>query len=46
MNLKELAGRIEKNIAGRSVTGYEISVASSHNLSLEVKDRKIDSFKC
>jgi PmbA protein len=46
MNLKELAGRVEKSIAGRSVTGYEISVASSRNLSLEVKEQKIDSFKC
>ena len=46
MNLKELAGRIEKIISGRSVTEFEISVGTSRNLSLEVKDRKIDSFKC
>ncbi|HOI14939.1 MAG TPA: TldD/PmbA family protein [Geobacteraceae bacterium] len=46
MNLKELAGRIEKIISGRSVDGFEISAGASRNLSLEVKERKIDSFKC
>jgi PmbA protein len=46
MNLKELAVRIERIISGRSVNGFEISVGTSRNLSLEVKEQKIDSFKC
>lgn len=46
MNLKELAARIERIISGRSVNGFEISVGTSRNLSLEVKEQKIDSFKC
>ncbi|MDD3293711.1 MAG: DNA gyrase modulator, partial [Geobacteraceae bacterium] len=46
MNLKELAVRIERIITGRSVNGFEISVGTSRNLSLEVKEQKIDSFKC
>lgn len=46
MNLRELAGRIEKMLSGRSVNGYEISAGASRNLSLEVKEGNVDSFKC
>lgn len=46
MNLKELSGRIEKMMRGKSLEGFEISVGTSRNLSLEVKEQKIDSFKC
>jgi PmbA protein len=37
---------IEKDLAGRQLEGYEISFVSSKNLSIEVKEQKIDTFKC
>jgi PmbA protein len=46
MNQIEIADTIEKLLTVRAIDGYEISVAASHNLSLEVKDQKIDTFKC
>jgi len=46
MNQIEIAETIEKLLTVRAIDGYEISIAASHNLSLEVKDQKIDTFKC
>ncbi len=46
MNQSEIADTIEKLLTARSMDGYEISVGASRNLSIEVKDRKIDTFKC
>jgi PmbA protein len=46
MNQIEIADTIEKLLTVRAIDGYEISVAASHNLSIEVKDQKIDTFKC
>jgi PmbA protein len=46
MNQNEIADTIEKLLTARSMDGYEISVGASRNLSIEVKDRKIDTFKC
>jgi PmbA protein len=40
------ADRIERILRGKSLEGYEISVSSSRNLSIEVKEGKIDTFKC
>jgi PmbA protein len=43
---ERVAGIIEKDLAGRCLDGYEISFGSSRNLSIEVKEQKIDTFKC
>jgi len=40
------ADRVERILRDRSLDGYEISVSSSRNLSIEVKEGKIDTFKC
>lgn len=40
------ADRIERILRGKALDGYEISVSSSRNLSIEVKEGKIDTFKC
>ncbi len=46
MNQSEIADTIEKLLITQAVDGYEISVGASHNLSIEVKEQKIDTFKC
>jgi len=46
MNQIEIADTIEKLLTTQAVDGYEISVGASHNLSIEVKEQKIDTFKC
>lgn len=46
MNQSEIADTIEKLLSARSIDGYEISVGASHNLSIEIKEQKIDTFKC
>lgn len=46
MNFQETAGRIEKLLASRALDGYEIMLGSSRNLSVEVKEQKVDTFKC
>jgi PmbA protein len=46
MNETLIAGRVEGLLTGRSLDGYEITVGSSRNLSIEVKEQKIDTFKC
>lgn len=46
MNQSEIADTIEKLLIEQAVDGYEISVGASHNLSIEVKEQKIDTFKC
>jgi PmbA protein len=43
---EEALETIEKDLAGRQLEGYEISFVSSKNLSIEVKEQKIDTFKC
>ena len=43
---ERVAGIIEKDLAGHRLDGYEISFGSSRNLSIEVKEQKIDTFKC
>lgn len=46
MNQSEIADTIEKLLHAQDVDGYEISVGASHNLTIEVKEQKIDTFKC
>lgn len=46
MNAEHVADSILKLVKERSVDGYEITIGSSHNLSLEVKEGKLDTFKC
>ncbi len=46
MGIEQITGRIEKLLAECRPDGYEISFGSSRNLSIEVKEQKIDTFKC
>jgi len=46
MNAEHIAETILKHITMRSCDGYEITIGKSHNLSLEVKEGKVDTFKC
>lgn len=46
MNFQETADRIEKLLKGRSLDGWEIFQVASRNLSIEVKERKVDMFSC
>lgn len=46
MNLLELTDRVERLLKGRGLDGYEIMAGYSRNLSIEVKERKVDTFKC
>ena len=46
MNFLETAGRIEKLFASRALDGYEIMLGSSRNLSIEVKEQQVDTFRC
>lgn len=46
MNLLELTDRVERLLKGRGLDGYEIMAGDSRNLSIEVKERKVDTFKC
>jgi len=46
MELSRIADRIERLLRSHSLAGFEISVGTSRNLTIEVKERKIDTFKC
>lgn len=46
MNQTYVADSIDRIVAAHAVDGYEISIAQSRNLSIEVKDQKTDTFKC
>ncbi len=46
MDIKQITARIEKLIAGHRPDGFEISFGSSRNLNIEVKEGKIDTFRC
>jgi PmbA protein len=46
MEIEQIACRVENLLEGHHPDGYEISFASSRNLSIEVKEQKIDTFKC
>ena len=46
MNFQDTAARIEKLLRARALDGYEIMLGASRNLSIEVKEQKVDTFKC
>lgn len=46
MDIATIADKVEKLLQGRLLDGYEISVGASRNLSIEVKEQQIDTFKC
>ncbi len=46
MNFQKTADAIERLLKGRGLDGYELMLGASRNLSIEVKEQKVDSFKC
>ena len=46
MDFLRTAAKIEQLLLGRSLDGYEIMLAASRNLSIEVREQKVDTFKC
>lgn len=46
MDFQQLAGNIERLLKSRVLDGYEIMLGASRNLSIEVKDQQVDTFKC
>jgi PmbA protein len=46
MELTGIIDKIESLLKGRSTDGYEICLSASRNLTIEVRERKVDTFKC
>ncbi|MBT0665599.1 TldD/PmbA family protein [Geobacter pelophilus] len=46
MKLQQMIDRIEALLKGRALDGWEIMAGESRNLSIEVKDQKVDTFRC
>ncbi len=46
MDTLGIVAKVEKLLKSCSLDGYEIYLASSRNLSIEVKEQKVDTFKC
>lgn len=46
MDFQETADRIEGLMRSRALDGYEIMLGASRNLYIEVKEQKVDTFKC
>src|SRR5208282_5019573 len=46
MNITPVIDKIESFLKSRSLDGYEIFLSASRNLTIEVKERKVDTFKC
>lgn len=46
MELHGIIERIESLLKGRSLDGWEIMAGASRNLSIEVKDQTVDTFRC
>ncbi|MSM40852.1 MAG: TldD/PmbA family protein [Geobacter sp.] len=46
MELHEIVERIESLLKGRALDGWEIMAGASRNLSIEVKDQTVDTFRC
>lgn len=46
MELNGVIYKIEALLKGRPVDGYEIYLTASKNLSIEVREQKVDTFKC
>ncbi|NVN99787.1 MAG: TldD/PmbA family protein [Geobacteraceae bacterium] len=45
MDIIQLSDRVEALVKGSDIDGYEIMASSSRNLSIEVKEGKVDTFK-
>src|ERR1700690_3769504 len=46
MELTGIIDRIESLLKGRATDGYEICLSASKNLTIEVREQKVDTFKC
>lgn len=46
MEFRQMQEKIEQLLEGRAADGYELMFGRSRNLSLEVKEQKVDTFKC
>ncbi len=46
MDFQHEAARIEQLLKARSLDGYEVMLGASRNLSIEVREQKVDTFKC
>jgi PmbA protein len=46
MKLTGIIDKIESLLKGRSTDGYEICLSASRNLTIEVREQKVDTFKC
>jgi PmbA protein len=46
VDLLQLTDTVENLLKKRALDGYEIMAGSSRNLSIEVKEGKVDTFKC
>jgi len=46
MDFHREAARVEKLLKGHVLNGYEIMLGASRNLSIEVREQKVDTFKC
>src|SRR5512136_1312748 len=46
MYLSPVIDKIESLLKGRTLDGYEIYLSSSRNLSIEVREQKVDTFRC
>ncbi|GAM07881.1 hypothetical protein OR1_00150 [Geobacter sp. OR-1] len=46
MELQKIIDNVETLLKGRALDGWEIMAGASRNLSIEVKDQKVDTFRC
>lgn len=46
MQLAQHADAVERLLTGRQLDGYEIMVSGSRDLAIEVKEGKVDAFRC
>jgi PmbA protein len=46
MDLQKIADKVESLLKGRSLDGWEIFQVASRNLTVEVKEGKVDTFTC
>jgi PmbA protein len=46
MDFTVIVDKVESLLKTRAFDGYEISLGASRNLSIEVKEQKVDTFKC
>jgi PmbA protein len=46
MEVTGIIDKIESHLKGRLLDGYEIFMSASRNLSIEVKEQQVDTFRC